>query len=63
VVVVTGRLDRVDAGERVVVLGATRVRVPDSVALAGLEPGTSVTVTCEERADGLWAIEVKRVRL
>jgi hypothetical protein len=62
VTVVTGRIDRVDAGRRIVFLGTTAIRVPESVPLHGLEPGMSVTITYEERAGEMWATDIRRVR-
>ena len=60
--VVTGRIDRVDADRRAVALGTTVIRVPESVLLHGLEPGTSVTITYEERDGEMWATDIRRVR-
>ena len=60
--VMTGRIDRVDAERRVVTLGTTAIRVPESVPLHGLEPGTSVTITYEERGGDMWATDIRRVR-
>jgi S-adenosylmethionine:tRNA-ribosyltransferase-isomerase (queuine synthetase) len=62
VTVVTGRIDRVDGERRVVALGTTVIRVPESVALHGIEPGTSVTITYEERGGEMWATDIRRVR-
>lgn len=59
---VTGRIERIDAALRLVSLGVTRIRVPESILLGGLEPGMSVTITYEDRAGELWAMEIKRVR-
>jgi hypothetical protein len=63
VTVITGRIERIDAALRLVVLGVTTVRVPGTIPLTGLEPGMSVTITYEDRAGELWAMEITRVRL
>jgi hypothetical protein len=62
VTVVTGRIDRVDRLQRIVSLGTSSVRVPESVSLVGFEPGMSVTITCEERLGEIWATEIRRVK-
>jgi hypothetical protein len=63
VTVVSGRIERIDAALRLVSLGVTTVRVPGTILLSGLEPGMSVTITYENRASELWAMEIKRVRM
>ncbi len=60
--VVTGRIDRVDGERRVVTLGTMGIRVPESLPLHGLEAGTSVTITYEERGGEMWATDIRRVR-
>jgi hypothetical protein len=45
--VVVGIIRAIDETRRVVVIGGTEYAIPESISLAGLVPGTSVTLTYE----------------
>ena len=45
--VVVGVIRAVDEARRVVIIGGTEYAIPESISLAGLVPGTSVTLTYE----------------
>jgi hypothetical protein len=45
--VVVGVIRSIDETRRVVVIGGTEFAIPESISLAGLAPGISVTLTYE----------------
>jgi hypothetical protein len=57
--VIVGTVVKVDAGRGTIQVGRTELRSPDPAALGNIAPGTSVTVTCEERDGQFWVTAIR----
>lgn len=57
--VIVGTVVKVDATRGVIRIGRTELRTPEQISLAGITPGMSVTVTCEERDGEFWVTAIR----
>jgi hypothetical protein len=57
--VIVGTVVRVDPTRGLIQIGRTELRTPEQISLSGITPGTSVTVTCEERDGHYWVTAIR----
>ena len=58
--VIVGTVTKVDTARCLIEVGRTQLRVSSQVPLDGIAPGTSVTVTCEERDGEHWVTAIRQ---
>ncbi len=58
--VIVGTVTRVDATRGLIQVGRTELRAPQQVSLSGITPGTSVTITCEQRDGEYWVTAIRQ---
>jgi hypothetical protein len=58
--VIVGTVTKVDTARGLIEVGRTQLRAPNQVALGGIAPGTSVTITCEERDGEYWVTAIRQ---
>ena len=57
--VIVGTVVKIDQTRGVIQVGRMELRASKQASLAELTPGTSVTVTCEERDGEFWATAIR----
>jgi hypothetical protein len=50
---------KIEELQRTILVGSTELRLPGDIALDGIGPGVSVTVTCEERDGQYWVRAIR----
>lgn len=58
--VIVGTIARVDVAAGLIQIGRTELRGSNQVGLDAFVPGTSVTITCEERDGAWWVTAIRR---
>jgi len=58
--VIVGTVTKVDAARGLIQVGRTELRATAQVSLNTVAPGTSVTITCEERDGEYWVTAIRQ---